>query len=56
MKVLFFEWNAFMQNGIQSAMKRLGIKYDVYRYIFTDWDKDDAFVDKFEKESQERWI
>lgn len=50
MKVLFFEWNAFMQKGIQSAMKRLGIKYDVYRYIFTDWDKDDAFVDKFEKE------
>lgn len=47
MKLLFFQWNAFMQRGIENAMKRQKIAYDTYHYIFADWDKDDVFVDNF---------
>lgn len=47
MKLLFFQWNAFMQRGIENAMKRQKITYDTYYYIFADWDKDDVFVDNF---------
>lgn len=47
MKLLFFQWNAFMQRGIENAMKRLKITYAPFYYVFQDWDKDDVFVDKF---------
>lgn len=49
MKLLFFQWNAFMQRGIENAFKCLGIAYDTYYYIFQDWDYDDVFVENFTK-------
>lgn len=42
-KVLFFQWNAFMQRGIERAFKRLNIEYEVFYYIFKDWDSDEEF-------------
>lgn len=47
MKLLFFQWNAFMQRGIENAMKRLKISYETYRYIFQDWDQDEHFLERF---------
>lgn len=47
MKLLFFQWNAFMQRGIERAMKTLDIAYDVFHYIFKDWDQDDEFMETF---------
>ena len=48
-KILFFQWNAFMQEGMEASLKRLGIEYDVFYYIFRDWDRDDEFVGIFRK-------
>lgn len=47
MKLLFFQWNAFMQKGIEQALKKLKIDFNTYYYVFKDWDNDDIFVDKF---------
>lgn len=49
MKLLFFQWNAFMQKGIENALRRKNIEYTVCRYILKDWDNDDEFVDNFYK-------
>lgn len=52
MKVLFYQWNAFMQKGIENAFKRMTIEYDIFFYQFADgesWEKDEIFVDKFAK-------
>ena len=49
MKVLFFQWDAFMQKGIVKAFDKLNIDYDTFYYQFPNresWDKDDEFVDK----------
>ena len=32
-KILFYQWNAFMQNGIEASMTRMGIEYDKFYYI-----------------------
>ncbi|MDD6038064.1 MAG: DUF3880 domain-containing protein [bacterium] len=36
-----------MNEGIEQALKRLKIEYDTYAYQFTDWERDDAFLDLF---------
>lgn len=36
-----------MQRGIERALQRLDISYDICDYTMSDWDKDDAFVEKF---------
>ena len=33
-KILFFQWNAFMQKGIERAFTYLGMEYDTFYYIF----------------------
>ena len=33
-KILFFKWNAFMQEGIERALQELNIDYDTFYYIF----------------------
>lgn len=48
-KILFFQWNAFMQKGIERAFIYLGMEYDTFYYIFKDWDKDDDFKEKLKK-------
>lgn len=47
MKLLFFQWNAFMQKGIERALKRMNVEYEVFSYIFKDWDRDEEFQARF---------
>lgn len=37
-----------MQKGIENALKRVGADYEVFYYIFKDWDNDKEFVEVFE--------
>lgn len=46
-KLLFFQWHSFMNEGIQRALQKLNIEYDIFFYQFTDWEKDDVFLEKF---------
>ena len=48
-KILFFQWHSFMNQGMERALKELGWEYDVFFYQFTDWEKDDKFVQLFQK-------
>ena len=47
--ILFYQWNAFMQRGMENALKRLNIEYEVYYDCARDWDSDNEFADKFRK-------
>ncbi len=47
MKILFFQWNAFMQKGIERALSKLNVQYDTFYHIFKDWDNEDGFVEMF---------
>ena len=40
MHILFFQWYAFMQKGIEKALKKLNISYDVFYYDMKEWDED----------------
>ena len=54
MKLLFFQWHSFMNEGIERALKKLNIEYDTYFYQFTNWEKDDVFLEKFETYVKEK--
>ena len=49
MKILFFQWEAFMQIGIERALQRLKIDYFVYKDHIDDWDKDIALMDRVDR-------
>ena len=49
MQVLFFKWNSFLNEGILQAFEKLGITYTVFDYDFTDWEKDDRFLELFRR-------
>ena len=49
MKLLFFQWHSFLNQGIERAFLKLNIAYDTYFYQFNDWEKDDVFTEKFGK-------
>lgn len=49
MKILFFQWGAFLQKEMEIALRKLNVEYDVFFYQFKDWEKDDEFVEKFSK-------
>lgn len=49
-KLLFFQWYSFMNKGIENALKKLEIEYDVFYYQFNDWEKDDIFCERFEQQ------
>ena len=44
--ILFYQWNAFMQRGMENALKRLNIEYEVYYDCARDWDSDNEFAEK----------
>lgn len=48
-KLLYFQWNSFMNPGIERALRRMGMPYDTFYYQFTDWEKDDTFCEQFEE-------
>lgn len=45
-KILFFQWHSFMNDGIERALQKLNIEYDVFFYQFKDWEHDEAFSGK----------
>lgn len=47
MKLLFFKWNSFLNEGIEQALKNLEIDYTTFFYQFTDWEDDDDFLELF---------
>ena len=49
MQVLFFKWSSFLNEGILQALEKLGITYTIFAYDFTDWEKDDRFLELFRK-------
>jgi len=53
MKILFFQWHSFMNQGMERALKRLNIEYDVFYYQFKNWEKDDRFLEKFRRKINE---
>ena len=53
MKILFWQWNAFMQKGMENALKKLNIEYHVFYYQLKDWEHDAFFSGKLEKELEE---
>jgi spore maturation protein CgeB len=44
-KILFFEWDAYMQECMELAMQRCNIDYDVFHYMLQKerWDGDEEF-------------
>lgn len=54
MKILFFQWHSFMNQGIEHALKRQGIDYDTFFYQFSDWEKDDTFLQLFSKRLKDK--
>lgn len=53
MKILLFQWKSYMDRGIERACKRLHIDFDTFFYEFTDWEKDDKFLELFIKRLKE---
>lgn len=47
MKILFWQWHSFMNKGIENALKRLEIEYEVFFYQLSNWEQDDVFSQKF---------
>jgi spore maturation protein CgeB len=50
-KILFFEWDAFMQESIEAALDRHNVDYDVFFYMLPKerWDGDDEFESALDK-------
>lgn len=53
MNVLFWQWNAFMQKGMENALKKLNITYRIFHYQLSDWEQDAVFIEKLEKELEQ---
>lgn len=48
MKILFFQWHSFMAKGMEKALTKMGIEYDVFFYLYKDWEKDDKLAEMLE--------
>ena len=48
--ILFYQWHSFMNVGIERALKKLGISYEVFFYQLSDWEKDPVFQEKLQRE------
>lgn len=45
--ILFFRWGSFMDEAIEKTLKKFFIAYKTFDYIFSDWDYDQTFCEKF---------
>lgn len=52
-RILFFQWDAFMQKGMENALQclkgKLSIEYDMFYYRMGDWDTDEVLAAKLER-------
>lgn len=46
MNILLYEWNTFGQQDLEESLGRLGHKVDKIKYVFTDFERDEAFERK----------
>lgn len=49
MKLLFFQWDSFMDMGILKTFQKLNMEYDSFFYQFSDWEKDSKFCELFDR-------
>ena len=56
MRILFFQWHSFLNPGIEAALQKMHVEYGTYDYNFKDWEKDELFMEQFDKQvSQGDW-
>ncbi len=48
MNILLYEWNTFGQRDLEETLTYLGHRVDKIRYVFKDYEKDEAFEQKLE--------
>lgn len=44
MRVLFYQWHSFMNEGVERAFRQLGVEYDTVFFQQTDWETDTGIV------------
>lgn len=47
MKILFFQWNAYMQKDVEMCFRKMNIDYKTISYNFRSSEEDDYFARKF---------
>lgn len=52
MKLLIYEWNAYLEPDILEICRDEGLDYETFRWKFTDKNKDDAFKNWFHRNIQ----
>lgn len=50
MRILFWQWNAFMQRGMENALRKLNIEYHVFYSPLADWEQDEKFALRLSRE------
>lgn len=53
MRILFWQWNAFLEKGIEEAFRKMNMTYDVFPYVLQNWEKEDVFLEKLERQIRE---
>lgn len=54
MRILFWQWHSFMNKGMERALEKLGIGYNVFFYQLEDWEKNDDFQQKLDEKLREK--
>lgn len=54
MRILFYQWHSFMNEGVERAFNQLGVKYDTFFFQQTDWETDTGIVSLLEKKLKEK--
>lgn len=54
MRILFYQWHSFMNQGMERALQQMQIPYDRFFYQQTDWEKNDGLAEKLEQKLKER--
>lgn len=48
MRILFYQWHSFMNEGVERAFRQLGVEYDTFFFQQTDWEQDNGIVSLLE--------
>lgn len=43
MKILFYKWHSFMNEGIERGFAHLNVEWETFFYQLNDWEIDDSF-------------
>lgn len=50
MKILFYQWHSFMNQGIERAFSQLHMDYDTLFFQQVDWEKDEGLGKKLSEQ------